>query len=412
VLPAPLPAANNGRRVIQRVEIHAFTTGADAKTALESALADRRLTKVRPAYFAGSMELAARKYEGEGSPQLLIVETEDPAPAIFNQLDRLSEVCRPGTDLILLGRHNDVALYRQLAKRGVHEYIPLPADPAHLVDAVLTVCADPHDAKQARLISFIGASGGAGSTTVANNVAWRLGKLHDGEVALVDLDLAFGTVGLDFNLESPQTSAHALAQADRLDSQMLERFLVKHNENLALLTSPADCNNPAEIDIGALDQLLKTLRRNATWVVVDLPRTWTGWVRHVLEASDEIVLTAAPSLASLRNAKAAADILNGDQKQNSRVRVVLNRAGANPKSEIPVRDFSKTLGAAPAIVVPYEPALFAQAANLGQLAGETRKGQRVLEPFNKLAGLVSGRAEKRKPRRSASMIGKLMSWAM
>jgi len=81
-----------------------------------------------------------------------------------------------------------VTLYRQLAKRGVHEYIPLPADPAHLVDAVLTICTDPEEARQARLISFIGASGGAGSTTVANNVAWRLGKQHDGEVALVDLD--------------------------------------------------------------------------------------------------------------------------------------------------------------------------------------------------------------------------------
>jgi len=359
------------------------------------------------------MALAAQKYESEGSPELLIVETQDPAPAIFDQLDRLSEVCRAGTDLILLGQHNDVALYRQLAKRGVHEYIPLPADPAHLVDAVLAVCTSPDEAKQARLISFIGASGGAGSTTVANNVAWRLGKLHDGEVALVDLDLAFGTVGLDFNLESPQTSAHALAQADRLDGQMLERFLVKHNENLALLTSPADCSNPADIDIAALDLLIKTLRHNSTWVIVDLPRTWSGWVRHVLDASDEIVLTATPSLASLRNAKAAADILNGDQKQTSRVRVVLNRAGASPKTEIPVRDFSKTLGCAPSVIVPYEPAIFAQAANLGQLAGESRKGQRVLEPFNKLATLVSGRTEKRKTAKKRSgMIGKLMSWAM
>jgi pilus assembly protein CpaE len=359
------------------------------------------------------MALAAQKYAAEGSPELLIIETQDPAPAIFDQLEQLSEVCRAGTDLILLGQHNDVALYRQLAKRGVHEYIPLPADPAHLVDAVLTVCTDPEEARQARLISFVGASGGAGSTTVANNVAWRLGKLHDGEVALVDLDLAFGTVGLDFNLESPQTSAQALAQADRLDGQMLERFLVKYNENLALLTSPADCSNPAEIDIAALDQVIKTLRRNATWVIVDLPRTWSGWVRHVLDASDEIVLTATPTLASLRNAKAAADILNGEQTQNPRVRVVLNRAGANPKTEIPLRDFTKTLGCAPTIVVPYEPTVFAQAANLGQLAGESRKGQRLSEPFNKLATLVSGRTEKkRKPAKSGGMLGKLMSWAV
>jgi len=64
-------------------------------------------------------------------------------------------------------------------------------------------------------------------------------------------------------------------------------------------------------------------------------------VRHVLDTSDEIVLTATPGLASLRNAKAAADLLNGDPPQNQRVRVVLNRAGANPKTEIPLARFQQ-----------------------------------------------------------------------
>src|SRR5215469_8808114 len=301
---------------MHRVDLHVFSIDGEARQAVEQALADRRLAKTRASYFAGSMTEAAQAYADEPSPGLLIIETRDRAPALFDQLDRLSEVCRPETNLILLGGHNDVQLYRQIAKRGVHDYVPLPIDPAHLIEAILGVCASPDETRQARLISFIGASGGAGSSTIANNVAWQLGKLYDDEVILADLDLAFGTVGLDYNLESPQTSAQALAQADRLDDQMLERFVTKYNDNLSLLTSPGDCEPGAEIDAANVDLLIRTLRRNAAWVVLDLPHCWTGWVRHILDASDEVVLTALPSLASLRNAKSAADVLNAGRKND------------------------------------------------------------------------------------------------
>jgi pilus assembly protein CpaE len=396
---------------MQRVDIHIFALDSDSRLPVEHALADRRLTKIRPVYFDGSLATAVEKYKDEPSPGLLIVETRDAAPTIFAQLEGLSEVCRTETNLILLGPHNDVALYRQLAKRGVHEYIPTPADPGHLIDAVLAVCADPDATQQGRLISFIGGSGGAGSTTLANNVAWQIAKIHDGEVTLIDLDLAFGTVGLDFNLESPQSAAQALAQADRLDAQMLEHFLAKYNDNLRLLTSPGDCDANADVDAGAVDQLLRAARRNAGWVVVNLPRCWAGWVRHVVDASDDVVMTAVPTLASLRNAKSAADAIAGRRAASPRLHVVLNRIGANPKTDIPAKDFANTLGIQPAALVPNDPAVFAQAANAGQMVGESSKGQRVLDPVVKLAVLVSGRPLPEK-RRELGALQKFMSWSM
>ncbi|HTY69293.1 MAG TPA: cellulose synthase operon protein YhjQ/BcsQ [Alphaproteobacteria bacterium] len=396
-----------------RVDLHVFSAGSEAREAIEQVLTDRRLAKARPAYFGGSMAEAAQKYAEEASPGLLIIETHDGAPALFDQLDRLSEVCRPETNLILLGAHNDVQLYRQIAKRGVHDYVPMPIDPAHLIEAILGVCASPDETRQARLISFIGASGGAGSSTLANNIAWQLGKLYDDEVILADLDLAFGTVALDYNLESPQTTAQALAQADRLDDQMIERFLAKYNDNLRLLTSSGDCESAAEVDLASVDLLIRTLRRNAAWVVLDLPHCWTGWVRHILDMSDEVVLTAVPSLASLRNAKSAADILNAGRKNDTRVRIALNRIGASAKSEIRTSDFAATLGSAPAVLVPYEPALFAEAANAGHMIGETSKGQRVIEPFGKLSTLVSGRpgAERRKQGKGLGLLEKITAWS-
>jgi pilus assembly protein CpaE len=384
------------------------------RSAIEQVLADRRLAKTRPTFVEGGIDAATHQYESSPSADLLIIESRDPPDAIFQQLEHLSQVCRVETNLILIGAYNDVALYRTLTKQGVREYLPIPVDPQHLLESVVSVCADPQDLKQGRLISFIGATGGTGSTTMANNVSWCLGKLFDAEAILIDLDLAFGTVSIDFNLESPETSAQALAQADRLDDQLLARIVGKYNDNLGVLTAPADCARTADIDIQMLEEMLTRLRHNAAWVTVDLPHYWGGWVRQVLDLSDEIVLTAVPTLASLRNAKSAVDLLNAKRKNDAPVRVVLNRIGQNAKIEITAKDFASTLGSALTVTIPHEPAIFGQAANTGHMVGEAPRAKGVIEPLNTLASLVSGRqgaAPRGAAAKQASLLDKLLPGA-
>jgi len=354
-------------------------------------LADRRLAKARPSFFDGTIDTATHQYEGAPSADLLVIETRDAPDKIFEELEKLSQVCRPETNLILIGAHNDVALYRALTKAGIREYIPLPVDEHHLLESIVAVVADPADLKLGRLVAFIGASGGAGSTTIANNVAWCIGKLFDGEVTLVDLDLAFGSIGIDFNLESPENSAQALAEADRLDDQVLARILGKYSDNLNLLTAPGECTRPADIDPAMVEEMLKRFRHNAAFVLVDLPHYWGGWVRHVLDQSDEIVVTAVPTLASLRNAKSICDTLNPKRKNDAPVRVVLNHLGENAKTEITAKDFANALGSALAVTIPHEATIFGQAANTGHMVGEAPKAKGVIEPLNQLATLVSGR---------------------
>jgi pilus assembly protein CpaE len=374
--------------------------GADTRTALEQAVSDRRLAKARPKFLDGGIPAAIVQYQAEPSPALLIVETHDAPAKIFDELDRLAEVCQGGTNLIVLGQHNDVMLYRQLTRRGVREYIPLPVEPTHLTESIAAIATDPQDANLGRLIAFIGASGGAGSSTVSNNLAWCLGKQFDSEVTLVDLDFVFGTVALDFNMESEQSSASALAQADRLDDVLLDRFLAKYNDNLALLTAPGDAQAAGEVDNASLERLLTILRRNASWVLLDLPHFWGGWVRHVLDTADEIVVTAVPTLTSLRNTKSLCDALNAKRRNDAPVRVVLNRIGGHPKTDLPLKDFVNALGSPPTITLPHDPGIFAAAANAGRMLGETQKSQRVMEPLNQIAALVSGRERIEKRRRA------------
>lgn len=388
-----------------------FVSDPGVRLAVEQVLTDRRLSKTRPSFFDGGIATACKEYETSPSADLLIIEARDPADRIFQSLEPLSQVCRVETNLILIGPHNDVALYRQLTRAGVREYLPMPVDAHHLLDAVVAICADPQDVKQGRLISFIGASGGAGSTTVANNVSWCLGKQFDAEVTLVDLDLAFGTVSIDVNLESSENAAQALAQADAMDDQILARILGKYNTNLGVLTAPGDCARPGDVNPEQCEEMLKRLRHGAAFVTVDLPHAWSGWVRHVLDLSDEIVVTALPTLASLRNAKSLADAMNAKRKNDAPVRVVLNRVGQAAKIEITAKDFANALGSPLTVTLPYEAAIFGEAANTGHMVCEVAKAKTVVDPLNSLATLVSGRqlVEKRgAAAKKAGLLDKLL----
>ena len=310
---------------------------------------------------------------------------------MLQKIDLLAEVCDPGTQVIVLGNVNDVQIYRSLVRQGVTDYLVPPVDAKQVLDTITGICADPNDMPPGRVIAFIGAKGGTGSSTVAHNTAWSLSKMFDDDVSVLDLDLAFGTVGLAFNLEAQQGIEDALSHPERLDEVLLERFTAKQDEHLFLLTSHGSLETDAEIDPEAFDVLLNLVRRTAPFVILDLPHLWSRWTRHALGMADEIVLTATPDLACLRDSKTMLEILKPNRVNDEPIRVVLNNFGAYRKTQLSVKDFEGALDGPPSLVVPYDPSLFGSAANNGQMIGDVNKRSKIAEGFRALAQTVSGR---------------------
>ena len=111
----------------------------------------------------------------------------------------------------MLGHVNDVLLYRELIRSGVSEYLVLPATAPAIVNAITDLFAAEGAAPIGRTIGFISAKGGAGGSTVAHNVAWAISQHLRQDVLILDMDLAFGTAGLNFNQDPP----HGIADARR-----------------------------------------------------------------------------------------------------------------------------------------------------------------------------------------------------
>jgi pilus assembly protein CpaE len=379
-------------RPVPRISIHAFCEFPDTGAALQRAGGDRRLAKAHLTVQLGGLQAAIEHYHGQVTPNLLIVETRLQGNEALAELDRLAEVCDSETKVVVVGRVNDVELYRELMKRGASEYLVAPLNPLHLTEVISGLYLDPKAEPIGRVVSFVGALGGVGSSTLAHNAGWCVAEMLRINTTIVDLDLPFGTMGLNFNEDTSQGVADALTAPERLDDVLLDRLLHKSSDHLSLFTAPAMLEREYDAPNSAFEAVVDAVRQTTPCVVVDLPHLWTRWVKDLLLASDDIVVVATPDLASLRTAKSMIDLLKQQRPNDEPPKLVLNQIGVPKRPEIPTKDFAESVGVSPSLVVPFDPQLFGQAANNGQMLLEVQPKNPVGDSVRRLAELITGRA--------------------
>ncbi|HEY0105431.1 MAG TPA: hypothetical protein VGB91_05050, partial [Rhizomicrobium sp.] len=138
-------------RPVPRISISAFVEFPDTGAALQRAGADRRLAKAHVNVQLGGINAAVEHFQGQVTPNLLIVETRLNGEAALEELDRLAEVCDPTTKVVVVGRVNDVQLYRELMRRGASEYLVAPLNPLHLIEVISGLYLDPEAAPIGRV---------------------------------------------------------------------------------------------------------------------------------------------------------------------------------------------------------------------------------------------------------------------
>src|SRR5271166_4844979 len=223
---APVPTGNSIETLsIPLITIHGFCETPALISAMERAVADRRMARASGKVMPGGIMAAIDLYHRETSPNLIIVENRAPIAELFAQREALEDVCVAGTKLIVIGNANDVGVYRKLLCRGISDYAVGPLDPHAIIALVARAYQDSDTSRFGRVLAFVGASGGAGSSTIAQNVATTIARSYSCSVIFADLDLPFGTAGLGFDLNPNETIAQALDDGSRLDDILLERLL-------------------------------------------------------------------------------------------------------------------------------------------------------------------------------------------
>lgn len=390
--------------MLMRVTIDGFALTPDVADVMKAVRDDRSFAKARMEVYPGGLAGAIAHYRDKPSPQVIVVEEEDDDASLLTRLEDLAEVCEPGTRVIVIGALNDIKLYRTLMGHGVSEYLLRPVLPRQLMDAIAALFADPSASPKGRLVVFWGARGGVGSSTLAQNLAWVMGRGQAEAAVYVDLDLAFGTSQLAFNLDAKQHVAEALSNPDRLDAVLLDRFLAAYDDGLKVLPAAGEVRQCQPITFEAVDKLLDLACRMAPVVVVDLPHLWADWTEHLLVVADEVVVTAVPDLASLRDAKGLLELLLSRRGEGAAPRLVLNKMDAFKKTQLSPKDFEETLGVTPALLLGFDPQLFGQAANNGQMLAEASRGAKINEQLSAFAVQLSGRSPAKKGAKSKNLL--------
>jgi pilus assembly protein CpaE len=385
---------------VPRVSIQAFCETSRLTEIIQQGAADRHMQKAHVKHNMGGAAAAVEAFRNSPTPNVILIEAGNERGALLEHLDALAEFCDAGTKVVVAGKINDITFYRDLLSRGVSEYLVEPFGVIDFVRAISELYASANAEHLGRIIAVYGAKGGVGSSTIAHNTAWSISRGHDVSTVVADLDLGFGTAGLDFNQDPPQGIADAIFAPDRLDSNIVDRLLAKCSEKLSLLAAPATLDRMYDFDESAFDSIIDVLRASVPIIVLDIPHLWTGWSRRLLVGADDVVVVASPDLGNLRNTKNIFDTLRAARPNDEKPRLVLNSVGVPKRPEISVSDFCHAVEVPATAEFAFDPKLFGTAANNGQMIAEVDAASKAAETFNELARAVTGKSEAKKIKRS------------
>ena len=384
---------------VPRVSIQAFCESPDIAAVVGAAISDRRMAKAHVKQNMGGAPAAVEAYKTASTPNVIVLEAPADRDALLAQLEELAEYCDAGTKVVVLGKLNDIVLYRQLIARGVSEYLVAPFGVVDFIQAISQLFAAPGAKPLGRVVAVVGAKGGVGASTIAHNLAWSLASLTEMATIIADFDLAFGTAGLDYNQDPPQGVAEAVFAPDRVDAVLVDRLLSKCGDKLSLLAAPATLDRVLDFAEVSFDSLIDAMRASTPWIVLDVPHLWSGWARRILVSADDVIVVASPDLANLRNAKNLIDNVKSARLHDAPPRLVLNGVGMLKRPEIAPAEFAKAVETDPTAVVPHDAKLFGAAANNGQMIAEIEPNGKTAQVLVDLASALAGRVEARKSKK-------------
>jgi pilus assembly protein CpaE len=380
---APPPAVSRERRIL------AYLRDADSEAATRAALAD--LTPTRIELYRGGVDRAIAQLAAQRSPGVLIVDLSG-SDLPVSDITRLAEVCEPGVDVIAIGEHNDIGLYRDLLRAGVTDYLVKPLTAELLRRAVTAALVGGElrsEPKLGKRILVSGSRGGVGTTTVSVNLAWHLAEKQDRRVALLDLDLAAGDCGLLLDLKPTDGLRRALEAPDRIDAVFIERTMAASGDKLKVMSAAEPFADDIAVEANAVNVLLRSLQSQFHYVIIDLPRSQRRlWPVLGRDAAVRVIVADAV-LSSLRDVRRFRK-----SDSSAQTLLVVNRRGEFGRAGMKLDAFSSGAELAPVATMPFDTAI-ALAADTGKPAAA--RGGRFATAIAALAGEISGQ----KPARPA-----------
>jgi pilus assembly protein CpaE len=272
------------------------------------------------------------KGQGTGSSDILFLEMDEFRPQqTFTQIRELLATS-PNLEVFLTASRTDPQLLLEAFRIGVKEFLPQPLTRQDVEPSLIRFeerfrgRTSEGEGQAGRVVCVIGARGGVGTSTAAANMASSVRQRRPQEsVALVDLDMHGGDLGLFLDLPPSQGLKHLLKDISRLDETIVRSTLVTHSSGLHLLPSGYEGFDSVETTAGSSMRVVGLLKSMHRHVFVDCGHVLEPAVKEALDCSDQIIVITTLSLPAIRRTRRLLDALGRALYPQGKVVVVVNR---------------------------------------------------------------------------------------
>jgi pilus assembly protein CpaE len=308
------------------------------------------------------------------------------------ELKNLENTDTAGKSVVVIGDKSNINLLSVAISVGVTEFIDQRNFQGDLLKIVNKIIFNRTEAyrgsKKRKLNSIVNAKGGSGGSVIASNIAYVLSTFKDSKVALLDMDLQFGTLGLNFDVAPKYTIVDVLHSISEIDIVSMEAYMINYSDRLKLLLpSSDDIILPGEIQPSAIKALLNMLQRNYNHIVIDLPRFIDPLTATILEQSDNITIIVQQTLAQFRDGRRLIKILNKDLDiPLDKIVIAINRY--DPKNSLKKSDLMEIVNHQNVFTITNDFEKVSSASNLGEPFCKTSPNSKIAEDLKKLASFL------------------------
>ena len=263
----------------------------------------------------------------------LIDFDRDPELAL-KTTERLQQTFLKKISIVGIGAQLEAGLLLRAVRNGCTEFLTKPIDVTDLTASLnrfqASMAVDAHaQAGIGRVIAFFGAKGGVGTTMLAVHLATHLVRQYGKKTLLIDHKQQLGHVALYLGLKDTQYHFDELLRnADRLDSELLNGFVVRHRSGLDIIASPEMSAGPHVAKPEEFERVMDFLRREYDFILIDSSVGYQDSTACLIEQADEVYLVSTPDVAALRDLARLVESLSLSESATSKLRLVVNRSTA------------------------------------------------------------------------------------
>jgi pilus assembly protein CpaE len=314
-------------------------------------------------------------------PDIVLTDVNMPIMDGIQLTERLAQEL-PASPVIIMSVQGERDYLRRAMQAGAREYLIKPFSHDELVAAIRrvhqleekkgTYAVQAGAAQEAPMrsgapgdvILLFSGKGGVGKTLLATNLAVALVQETKSRVALVDLDLQFGDVGVMLNLDHSRSITDVVDAGEGLDGDTLNEILANGPAGVRVLLAPISPELADLVTTEHVRTIMAELRKAYDYVVVDTSCHLAEFNLEVIESAQRILVVTALTIPAIKDAKLSLKVLDSLSIDPSSILLVVNRSEGH--SDFNRESIEQNLRHAVAVQMPYDPRVVGDAVNRGQ----------------------------------------------